>query len=111
MMAFKHAFTVISTNFDLEPVLEEYLKTYPEGDLQNYRIVFKTEGEHHPESRSYIIVYEHKPGSKSRPHVGDFLKSYCTVHNLSAVANPLNHVFPDISGRHGHVLSRYKEAK
>ena len=108
IMSSKHAFMVISTNFDLEPVLKQYVETYPEGDLQNYQIVFKTEGEHQPESKSYIIVYEHSPGRKNA-RFSEFLKSYCTVHKLAAVANPMSHVFPDVAGRHGHIIGYFEE--
>lgn len=109
MANFKYAFTVVSTNFDLEPVLQQYVDTYPHADLRNYQIAFKTEGEHQAESKSYIIVHEYIPGRSPSPTLYEFLKSYCTVNNLVAVLDPSSHVLPDIAGRHGHILGRYEK--
>lgn len=108
MVPFKMAHAVISTNFDLESVLEQYAQTYPDGDLYNYQVVYKTTGEHHADSRSYIIVFEYRSGRK-HPGFGEFLKSYCTLNRLVAVGHPMNHVFPDISGKvgQGHVFGKY----
>lgn len=104
-MKFKQVVTVISTNFDLEPVLEAYIKTYPEGDMLNYRVVFKTEGEHHPDSRSYVIISEYRT-PRSGLNLNEYLRSYCNVHDLAAVAHPLLGIMPDITKGQGTRLGR-----
>lgn len=110
-MAFKYAVMMISTNFELEPVLKQYFDTYPDStELHNYQIIFKTEGEHHPDSKSYLILHEQWQGQRGMaPRLAEFLKSYCTFNNLVAVAHSMGSVMPDVSGRvrAGLVFGRY----
>ncbi|MDX2078509.1 MAG: hypothetical protein SFZ02_18905 [bacterium] len=101
---FKMSFMTLSTNFDIEPVLADYVKTYPEQADTNYRIVFKTENEFVEGSKSYIIVYDYSylRHNKNSPHWGEFLQSHCILNNLVAVIGTSGHVFPNISDKDRH---------
>jgi hypothetical protein len=96
-MVFKYVHMILSTNFDLEPVIEHYQKTYPGTDLHNYQIVYKATGEFHPDSISYFIVYEYRAAGNGQPNFGEFLTSYCTVHRLAVNGLLGGQHFPDIS--------------
>lgn len=36
MSSFKHAYMILATDFELEPVIEQYLTTYPEAQPRKY---------------------------------------------------------------------------
>ncbi len=96
-MSFKHSYMVITTNFELEPVLDSYLKTYPNGDFSTYQVMFKSLNERAEGEISYIIVLEPKQGEIRDVKFHHFLKSHCTLHRLTASASILNNVFPTLS--------------
>jgi hypothetical protein len=101
MLAFKHSFMVVTTDFDLEPVLEKYLETYPNGGVEGYNIVFQVEGEHQEGHKSYIIVFtlRQHPPKEYAPRFDEYLSSYCRVNNGVAFVNPSNSVLPKIHAR------------
>lgn len=96
-MAFKYSYAVLSTNFDLEPVLSDYLATYPNGKIESYQVVFKTENEHHEGTKSYIVVFTLKDRQEYAPDFGSFLEAYCKLHDKYAVAAAMNNVLPNKS--------------
>lgn len=96
MAPFKHAFMAIATDFELEPVIEQYLTTYPEIQPRQYNIVWKAQAERHAADYCYLIVYEYVPG-RIHPRLDDFIKAYCELHDRVAAINPSGHVFPDLA--------------
>jgi hypothetical protein len=98
----KHSFMVITTTFELEPVLVDYFEKYPEGRYDSYKIVFQTQDDQDEGTFSYIIVFEYntaRPGA--RVDLSEYIKSYCTVNKQKATASQLNNILPRI-GEHGH---------
>ena len=105
MANFKHSYCVITTTFDLEPLLEEYLHTYPQGDFESYEVVFKTEDEHRKGDFSYIVVFVRNQGKRQGVEFSKFLASHCIRNNLAAVAYSTSRVLPQFSKRpRGHVF-------
>lgn len=96
MAPFKHSHMILSTNFELEPVIEEYLQVYPEAQPRRYDIACKLRDERHEGDYAYIIVFEYATGRQT-PSLGDYLKSYCTLHDKLVAGNASGHVFPDIA--------------
>lgn len=114
-MPFRHSFMALTTDFELEPILDEYLATYPEGEIDHYIIAFKTEGEHRPGHFSYIVVFELKKAVSQVPRFTEFLNTYCKNNNQVAFASLINHILPklDAYGRGYHVFgnpSKYLDA-
>jgi hypothetical protein len=97
---FRHSFMAISTDFELEPVLEQYFRTYPDSDRVNYQIVYKTENEHFEGTKSYLVVFELSENViKPRISLHEFIDSYCKLNNLMAVCDPRDSIFPKMSLR------------
>lgn len=85
----------ITTEFDLEPVLQAYFQKYPNGRYEGFTVVFKTENEHAEGEKSYIVVFNRRSGTRvDRISFRDFLDSYCKVNNLVAVAEFIEHILP-----------------
>jgi hypothetical protein len=102
-MTFKHTYMVISTNFELEPLLDSYLETYPNGEFSAYQVVYKAQNERPDTPYSYIVVLERGQGNK--PRFAEYLRAWCTVNRgKKAVAASLNHVFPDMKALQGQHL-------
>lgn len=96
MTPFKHAYMVLATDFELEPVIDQYVATYPDAEPRNYRIVCKLQNERHEGDYCYIIVYEHVAGRKN-VSLTDYIQSYCQLHNKVAAVQVGGHVFPDLA--------------
>ena len=62
MSGFLHAYMVLATDFELEPVLEHYLETYPDAQECEHKIVCKLQNERHEGDFCYIVVYKHITG-------------------------------------------------
>jgi hypothetical protein len=111
----RHSYMIITTDFELEPVLEQYFATYPAGEYTDHTIVFKAEGEHYPGDRSYIVVFTLNPVKPRADRVTfrQFLDSYCTVNNLVACAGALNSALPqmDVHLRNGRYLGNTDKLK
>ena len=60
-----HIFMVLSTNFEVEPVLDTYLATYPDGLIQRYEVIFKEQNVRPGIPYSYIILLP-EPNFKSQ---------------------------------------------
>jgi hypothetical protein len=102
---------VITTNFALEPLLDQYLATYPEEEFQSYTAVFKTGSEN---STSYIVVFVLTPPKGKVMRFGEFLDAYCKLNNKLAVASQVNNVFPDFKHaqqQRSHVFGNLKQVK
>jgi hypothetical protein len=100
-MTFKHTYMVISTNFELEPLLDNYLEAYPSGEFSAYQVVFTAENERPDTPYSYIVVLDYNQGTK--PRFSEYLGAWCTLNRgKKAVAASLNHVFPEMKARQGY---------
>ncbi len=95
MSSFKHAHIIVSTDFELEPVIEQYLATYPEAQPRKYDIVCKLRNERHEGDYCYIIVYQHHVGRQT-PSLDEYLKSYCALHDEVVAGSVGGHVFPEL---------------
>jgi hypothetical protein len=95
-MTIKHSYMVITTNFELEPVLEMYVQQYPKIGFDSYHVVFKSENEHGDGGAAYIVVFSVSTIKGKRPEFGEFLKSYCTLNTKRAVATTISSVFPKL---------------
>lgn len=94
-MTFKHAYMVLATDFELEPVIEQYLATYPESQPRKYDVVCRLQDERREGDYCYIIVYEYSP-ERFRPELQEYIKAYCKLHNKVANIAVGGNVFPEI---------------
>lgn len=108
-LSFKHSYMVVTANFELEPVMDQFLATYPEKEFAEYQVVFKTTDEYASGEYSYIVVFKHQPSTGARPSFEDFLASYCTVNDLTAVASVRGSVLPKLEERGGRLYGRIKK--
>ena len=105
---FKHAYTIITANFEIEAILADYFNKYPASEYTDYKIVFKTLDEHDNGQFTYIVVFGWNSSSReTKVSFYDFLKSYCVCNDLVAAMNPTSHILPRISD--GHVLGELKK--
>lgn len=103
MTQFKHAYTVITADFEIEPVLEEYFERFPEGQYEDYQIVFKTQDEHEEGQYSYIIVFTRNTGMRAtQVKFYDLLKQHCECHTRRAAMSPVSGGLPTV--RDGHAF-------
>jgi hypothetical protein len=97
----KHSTMILSTDFDLEPVIEQFQAQY--GDDPNIdvpQIIFKSIDERVAGDRAYVLLFELRPPSGRRMRFSDFLKAYCVLHNLTAIGTN-GSVFPSIEDPRG----------
>jgi hypothetical protein len=92
---FKHVHLMLATDFELEPVIEQYLATYPDAQPRKYDVVCKLRDERRDGDYCYILVYEYVAG-KQQPSLLDFIKAYCELNDKVARIETKGHVFPDI---------------
>ena len=109
----KHSYMVITSNFELEPVINQFFETYPKNKFESYQVVYKTLGEYNDDEFTYIIVFQLPPQPIGRlPHFSDFLRAYCTLNAKTAVAATISNVFPRLDRRHGssgHVFGELRD--
>jgi len=55
-MSFKHIIVEITADFEIEPIIDDYLKKYPNDDYANYKVLFKVQDEHDIGEFSYLIL-------------------------------------------------------
>lgn len=96
-MPFKHGHMIVTTDFDLEPLVEHFHLTYPDNKVESTQIVFKAENEHQEGSKSYIIVFTFRDGGNSRPSFWDYIQAHCTCHDKVAVASVKSNIFPQLA--------------
>jgi hypothetical protein len=78
----KHSFIAVTTNFELEPVLDQYLKTYPENEYANYEVAFKAQDTPEVGDYAYIVVFTMKERTRGDlVRLDDFLESFCKVND------------------------------
>lgn len=106
MPPFKHTHIAIATDFELEPVIEQYLATYPDRLPRKYDVVYKLQNERHEGDYCYIIVYEYVPG-KTSPTLNDYIKAYCELNDKVARVEG-GHTFPDIAAAQYGNPARYQ---
>ena len=96
-MPYKHTYMVITTTFALEPLLNQYRDTYPNGDYEKYQVVFKSEGEWKDRAGEFTYIVVFTPNPKKQPHevsFQDFIGSYCKLNKQAAIAGPMGNIFP-----------------
>lgn len=97
-MSHEHDCSIITCNFELESVLEDFFATYELTIYENYKIVWKNRGEHseNPDAYTYILIFKinHKKHDDDGNMIGrkasfqEFLKSHCIRFNLCATITP-----------------------
>ena len=97
-MSFLHSFMAVTTDFDLEEVLADYLNTHPEGEVESFDVAFRTMDEHRRGHISYIVVFTLKKSAAHVPRFTEYLTTYCKGHGVVAFAGPINHILPKIDG-------------
>lgn len=109
MQKFRHSYLIISANFDLEPVLKDYLIRYPDGDYSEYRIVFTVKGEHFEGNHSYIVILTLNKIGRKQVSFDEFLDAYCKLNNVQAFGNQVGSIFPNIQdvGKRGSIGNLY----
>lgn len=108
MSKFKHSYSAITPNFELEPVIEDYFAKYPRGQFESYQIVYKPQDEYTEGTYSYLVVYKLFQGTKEN-HVSfyDFLKAHCVRNDLVAAMHPVNDILPRLGD--GHTFGKLKK--
>lgn len=99
---------VIATDFEIEPVIEQYLATYPDSLPREYEIVYRTRNEHVEGDYCYIIVYQYTTQGKV-VKLDEFLKSYCVTNNKVFTGSA--HEFPSITSPRYGDGSKYRKKK
>lgn len=107
MTPFKHAYMLIATDFELEPVIAQYLATYPDKQPREYQVVCKLKDERHTGDYCYIVVFEAVPG-RQNPSLADYIKAYCELHDKVARMEKQGNVFPDIAEANFGNPAKYK---
>ena len=87
---------MLATDFELEPVIEQYLTTYPNAQPRNYEVAVKLRNERREGDYCYILIYEYVPGNHS-PNLYDFIKAYCELNDKVAPIERKSGLFPDIA--------------
>lgn len=95
----------VTTNFELEFVLEQYIKTYPNSVVEAAQVVYKLENDFQRRTKTYIVVFTRRVKPEITPSVWEFIDRYCKLNGKFAVANPIDNIFPDPAngGNLGHV--------
>src|SRR5206468_2632904 len=89
----------ITADFELEPIIADYVKKYSNKDYANCKILFKTNDEHDMGEFSYIILLQlGVPKREKILSFYEFLKSYCMYENRRAIIN--DHILPQIGQGH-----------
>ncbi len=82
----KHRIVEITADFEIEPIIDDYLKKYPNEDYAGYKVLFKVQDEHDVGEFSYLILLSKSvPRAEKTLSFYEFLKSYCTYENRRAV--------------------------
>lgn len=94
MPSSKHSYIVLATDFELEPVIEQYYETYPDKPRWEYDVICKLRNERHEGDFCYILLTTKSLNQDLR----NFIQSYCVVNDQVAIFNPPGgRVFPDIA--------------
>lgn len=98
-----HSHMIISTNFEMEPLLADYAKAYPNVNFSDYRIVFKAENEWPNTPYTYIIVFS-IPSQKAKGiDFWIYLDAWVKLHpGNKAVASAVNDVLPQLKTGYGN---------
>lgn len=109
-MTTKRSFGVFTTNFELEPVIDDFLATYPQAQFEGYEVVYRIEDEAHEGTYSYLIVWHNLPTKKRRRDVNfqKFLESHCIRNDKVAKAGVLSSGFPDFDHQSKYTFGRLK---
>lgn len=110
MTPFKHSYMLLATDFELEPIIEQYLATYPDAQPRKYDVVYKRQNERHEGDYCYIIVHEYVGGRQTLSLV-DFIKAYCELNDKVANIEKGGHVFPDIAAANYGNPAKYRQRK
>src|SRR5260221_14625891 len=75
-----HSHMIISTNFELEPLLDDYDKAYPNISFSGYQIVYKSENEWPDTPHTYIVIFSVPTPRKSGVSFWEYLGAYAKIH-------------------------------
>lgn len=108
MSTFKHTYMVLATDFELEPVIEQYLTTYPAQQPRKYDVACRLQNERQEGDYCYIVVYEFVGGRKSVPTLEEYIKAYCDLYGKVAKVQAGGNMFPDIAESNDSNAERYR---
>jgi hypothetical protein len=78
---------MLRTEFELEPLLEQFVETYSEGNPWPYQIVFKDKDER-TKDFLYVILFFSPPYQRvGGIRLEQFLDAYCKLHNQVGAIN------------------------
>jgi hypothetical protein len=93
-----HSYMMVSTNFELEPLLADYANLYPNIDFSSYQVVFKSQNEWPDTPFTYIVVFSPPPQYQYGLHFWDYVDAWIKLHPGSkAAASATNNVFPRLN--------------
>lgn len=104
-----HGYIAIATDFELEPVIEQYLTTYPDTKQRNYDIVCKLQNEKVEGDYCYLIVTEYV-ADNTNPRLLQFIKAYCEVNDKVAKVDFNSRGFPDITKANYGNPAKYRKS-
>ena len=108
MTPFKHAYMLLATDFELEPIIEQYLATYTDVQPRKYDVVCKLQNERQAGDYCYIILYEYV-GGRQTPKLVDFIKAYCDLNHKVANIVKSSNVFPDVADANYGNPAKYRK--
>ena len=78
---------MLRTEFELEPLLKQYLETYPDGSLKQYEILFKDTDEETGDFLYIMLHYYNKDRTPRVINLERFLDAHCQLHNKLGAFN------------------------
>jgi hypothetical protein len=78
---------MLRTEFELEPILEQYIQTYLDGSSWPYQIVFKDRDEKTNDFLYAVLFFSNPKHSQKGLTFEHFLEAYCKLHNQVAAIN------------------------
>jgi hypothetical protein len=82
-----HSYMIVSTSFELESLLDDYAKSYPNIGFVDYRIVYKGENEWPDTPYTYIIVFRLPTKYKSGLSFRDYIDAWMKLHPGNKIAS------------------------
>jgi len=93
-----HSYLMVSTNFPLEPLLDDYAKLYPNIDFSTYQVVFKSQNEWPDTPYTYIVVFSPPPKYQYGLHFWDYVDAWIKLHpGNKAAASAVSNVLPRLN--------------
>lgn len=101
-------YMVLATDFELEPIIEQYLKTYPDVKPSKYEVLYKIQNERQDGDFCYILLWE-GPRQRDQYQLAEYIKAYCELNDKVANIEVGGTSFPDLArGKLGNA-ARYQK--